>query len=77
MSKQWHLHVRISDRDHAFLAAVAENQDEKIATTVRRLIRQLRNGAVIAPASPPARPPARQPVENVPSPPALTANPRD
>jgi hypothetical protein len=54
MPKQKQLHVWITERDHALLSAHAEEHDEKIGATVRWLIRQLRHGAVVAPASQPA-----------------------
>jgi hypothetical protein len=69
MPKQKQLHVWISERDHTRLSAYAEAHDEKIGHTVRKLIRQLGHGAVVAPAS--------QPVKHAPSPPALTTNQQD
>jgi hypothetical protein len=69
MAKQKQLHVWISERDHALLTSHAESRDEPVGATIRRLIRQLRHGAVVAPAS--------QPAKTAASPRDLTGNPRD
>ena len=58
MPKQKQLHVWISERDHALLTSHVESRDEPVGATIRRLIRQLRHGVVIAPASQPASQPA-------------------
>jgi hypothetical protein len=39
------LHVWISEDDHEFLVRLAEERDEAIGLTIRRLIRQLKHAA--------------------------------